>query len=358
MGATLREYSSESFGPRVLRLTAVLSLTMLWWALSAGCSSIHAQSDMDPALPGSSYEIAGQITTADGRNKAEFVEVRLERSGGSLVDQRTTDSQGKFRFSRLSAGQYVVSAKAPGFTVAPQTIDLSRFLPRVYLLLQLTSQAPPFAPIKSEHPRVVNANIPEKASKERDKASAALADKKLEQAVLHLQKAVDLFPEFFDAYMQLGSTLVELNHLEKAEAAFTKALKIDATSVMASVSLGDVYRRQKKFDQAEKTILDALKREEASWVGHFAMARVYWETNDVVKSGREIGRAIQLKPDFADAHLLAGNIFVRLGLPENAVIEYEEYLRLAPPGPLAVQTHELTQKLKKSLLHEKPLQKN
>lgn len=356
MGASVREYFPELSGPRVHCVNFILSITVLLWVLSVGSSSIHAQSDMDPAMPGSSYEISGQITTADGHKKAEFVEVRLERAGGSLVDQRTTDSQGKFRFSRLSAGQYVVSAKAPGFTVPPQTIDLSRFLPRVYLLLQLTSLAPPFAPKKSEQPRVVNANIPEKASKERDKASAALADKKLEQAVLHLQKAIDLFPEFFDAYMQLGSTFVELNNVEKAEAAFTKALKIDATSVMASVSLGDVYRRQKKFDQAEKTILDALKREEASWVGHFAMARVYWETNEVIKAGREIGRSIQLNPDFADAHLLAGNIFVRLGLPANAVVEYEEYLRLAPPGPLAVQTNELTQRLKKSL--QKKTQKN
>lgn len=67
-----------------------------------------------------------------------------------------------------------------------------------------------------------------------------------------------------------------------------------------------------------------------------------------MKAGPEIGRTLQLKPDFAEAHLLAGNILLRLNQPQRAQAEYEEYLRLAPKGEYATEARELIQKLKAS----------
>jgi hypothetical protein len=44
----------------------------------------------------------------------------------------------------------------------------------------------------------------------------------------------------------------------------------------------------------------------------------------------QIAFTLQLAPEFADARFLAGNIFVRAHLPENAIVEYEEYFRIDP----------------------------
>jgi tetratricopeptide (TPR) repeat protein len=308
---------------------------------------------MDPALPGSSFEITGQVTSSDGRKRIEFVTVRLERMGGSLVDQRTTDTLGRFRFSRLNSGQYVVSAKSPGFTVAPQTVDLSRFVPRAFLLLQLSPEEASFAARDTGKSGVIKANIPEKARKEIQQANAALARKKTEEGILHLEKAVSVFPEFFEAQMLLGSTYMEVGELGKAEAAFRMALKIDPKSVNAMVSLGELHRRQKNYSKAEQVLQEALKLDDEAWVGHYTLARVYWDSNEVIKAGHQIGRTIQLNPQFPEAHLLGGNVFMKLGMSQNALVEYEEYLRLAPDGPLAANAKDLVQKLRKSLQNKK-----
>ncbi|MBD0327020.1 MAG: hypothetical protein ICV68_11340, partial [Pyrinomonadaceae bacterium] len=61
-----------------------------------------------------------------------------------------------------------------------------------------------------------------------------------------------------------------------------------------------------------------------------------------------------LMPDYAEAHLLGANIFMRAGLHQNALIEYEEYLRLAPQGEFAEQTRDIVQKLKAALAKKKP----
>jgi hypothetical protein len=65
--------------------------------------------------------------------------------------------------------------------------------------------------------------------------------------------------------------------------------------------------------------------------------------------------ALQLNPNFAEAHLLAGNIFLRARKPAEAQSEFEEYLRLAPNGQYAGPTKEILQKIKKSgVSNDKP----
>jgi len=319
-------------------------------ALGLPLHSAFAQHDQDPSLPGSSFEIAGQVRSPNGQKTSEYVDVRLERAGGSLVDQRTTDSNGRFRFSRLSPGQYTVSAHTPGFTVPPQQVDISRFIPRAFLLLQLVPEAETF-PSRTSRVAVIDARVPEKANAEFEKGRAALENKRFEEGIAHLKNALSIFHAYYQAQMLIGTTYLDQQKWDEADAAFHHALEINPKSVPAMVSLAELQRRQKKYSDAEQLLLGALKLEDDAWVAHYTLGRVYWEINEIVKAGRQVGRTIQLQPDFADAHLLGGNVFVRLGMAENALIEYEEYLRLAPQGTHAPQIRELIQKLRKA--HEK-----
>ena len=66
-----------------------------------------------------------------------------------------------------------------------------------------------------------------------------------------------------------------------------------------------------------------------------------------MKAAPAIGRTLQLKPDFAEAHLVAGNILLRLNQQQRALVEYREYLRLAPKGEYAAEAHELIEQLSK-----------
>src|SRR5258708_6029280 len=82
------------------------------------------------------------------------------------------------------------------------------------------------------------------------------------------------------------------------------------------------------------------------WQGHFTLGRVYLELRNLIKAGHHVGRTIQLRPEYADAHLLGGNILMQAGLAKNALIEYEEYLRLEPKGQFADQTRAIVDRIK------------
>jgi len=56
-----------------------------------------------------------------------------------------------------------------------------------------------------------------------------------------------------------------------------------------------------------------------------------------------------LTPDLAEAHLVAGNILLRVSQQQRALVEYKKYLRLSPHDEFAGETREIVQKLQKAL---------
>jgi tetratricopeptide (TPR) repeat protein len=307
-----------------------------------------AQRDFDPLAPGSVFEISGQVRSVD--NKAiENVMVRIETHSGALVDQITTDSMGRFRFSRLRQGQYRVSATGAGVNSGVQTVDVSRASPRVNVFLQLVPEQSTFGSPPPARGGVIDARVPPEARTAFEKGRIALSEKKPNAATSYFKKAVEIYPGFHDAHMSLGQLYMDAGEWEKAEGSLRQAVKVNPKSVTAMVSLGEVYRRLKKYSEGEQVLVEALKLDNNSWESNFTLGRIHWELKDIVKAGRYVARAIELQPNVAESHLLAGNIFVRAGLPAQALIEYEEYLRLAPNGEFSAQTQALVAKLKKSL---------
>lgn len=307
----------------------------------------YAQRDRDTYNPGNqSFEVTGQVNVAGSNSPARNIPVRLEKFSGGVIDQINTDARGRFRFGNLQRGYYRIIINTPGFDPAQQEADLS-LLFKAYLVFVLSSTDTNTMPV-SNLASVIDVRIPASAREEFTRGRDALAKKSEQDAVGHFQKAILIYPEFFEAQLLLATAFMDLREWPKAESALLRALQIKSDDSTAVLALGEVYWRQKRYDEAEKTLLEGLKLEDKNWHGHFTLGRLYWDKGEVMKAGPEIGRTLQLKPDFAEAHLLAGNILLRLNQPQRAQAEYEEYLRLAPKGEYATEARELIQKLKAS----------
>jgi tetratricopeptide (TPR) repeat protein len=310
-------------------------------------AAVYPQRERDTYNPGNqSFEVSGQVNLANTNGPARDVPVRLERFSGGIVDQVTTDARGRFRFANLQRGYYRVIINTPGFGPVLQEADLT-LLFKAYLLFVLSSTSETNATGVSAVD-VIDARIPSSARTEFVRGREALSKKSARDAILHFQKALLIYPEFFAAQLLFATALMDLREWQKAETAILQALQIESDNPTAVIALGEVYWREKRYDEAEKTLLAGLKLEERNWHGHFTLGRLYWEKGDVMKAGPSIGRTLQLKPDFAEAHLLAGNILLRLNQPQRAQSEYEEYLRLSPKGEYAGEARNLLRRLQKT----------
>jgi Tfp pilus assembly protein PilF len=309
-------------------------------------------------------EIQGLVRYADSQRPAIGALVRCNGTGG--IDQRLTDPNGRFYF-RVSPGHYELSVKVPGYREESRSYDLIDTRQSEYADFRLRpdgSARPITAPSTVD---VAEANVPPKAREEFEKGSAAIAlgkKENFEEGVLHLEKAVAIFPQYLRAQLMLGTTYMDLQQFEKAEQALKKTIEIDPKAANALFALGEIYLRQKKNEDAEKVLLQGLQIEDRSFQGHLTLARVYIdmaakikdETQNRplrVKAYDQVNESLKYNSELAQAHFIKGNLLLSVGRDQDAQHEYEEYLRLDPKGPFADKSRGWIEKIKKALESEK-----
>jgi Tfp pilus assembly protein PilF len=311
-----------------------------------------AQSVRPSSLP---VTVHGQVRFAHGAIPAENVRVRLERFSGGLEAELMTDRTGKFRFSGMVPAQYVLTVHLPGFREEQRQIDLQTTTSD-YVLFQLMPEKNHLGGTTTLTTKILDANVPVEAQKEFERGQAVLQSDRqdrLEQSIRHLERAVTIYPKFLEAQLKLGTVYMDLNQWEKAEQTLLRALEIKPGVPNALFALGELNLQQRRYAEAEKMLLDGLRIENRSWQGHFTLARVYWNKGNLPKAGRQVALTLQLNPNLADAHLLGANILLRVGKREDALGEFEEYLRLAPHGEYSAQVRQTTQKIRMILSEKK-----
>ncbi len=307
-------------------------------------------------------QINGQVRYAQGGRPAEFIMVRLDTFSGGVEAEMTTDRSGKFNFIGLSPEVYVVTLRAPGFKEVSQQVDLRTQLTDY---VQLTLVAEESASSPSNRPGVIDVNVPQAARAEFEKGRDALLNSNhASSGIQHLENAVRIYPGYFEALLLLGTAYMDQSDWDKAENALARALAAYPKAANALFALGELYLRQKKDAEAEKVLLQGLQFEDRSWQSHLSLGHVYWDMavklNDeahyrplLEKSYLHAKRALQLKPDLAAAHLLKGNLLFKARRAQDALPEFEEYVRLDPNGEFANQTRALVQKIKTALAEQK-----
>jgi len=324
----------------------------------------NAQGQREGRMEGQamSGQIIGQVRYRGGAPAFDVL-VSCDAFSGGTVEQVRTDRSGRFRFDKLGPSQFRVIVSVPGYLTAQETVELQT-TPTAYVQFELIPN--PNEPAATRG--VVAASIPQAAQQEFDqgeKAAASGNKEGLQEAVKHYEKAVQIHPRFVQAQLKLGTSYMDLGEWDQAEAALKKTLELDATAVNASFALGEVYLRQKKDEQAEKVLLQGLQTEDRSYQGHLTLARVYWDmasrTKDetqarpaLEKAYEQVKKSLELNPNFAHAHLVKGNLLLRVRRVEDAQHEFEEYLRLEPKGPFAEQARTTVEKIRKALASQPP----
>jgi tetratricopeptide (TPR) repeat protein len=304
-----------------------------------------------------SVEIHGQVRFAEGGAPAANVVVRLESyEGGGSITEAFTDSLGKFRFTSLPPAMYSVRVKHTGYRDAQQNVDMTTMSSGL-VLLQLSRDASASTTMSATGS--IDANVPPAAQKEFDKGVVALGQAgkdKIATAVRCFEKAVSIYPQFVEARLKLGTAYMDLEQWDKAEKALLATVAVDPKAFNALFALSEIYLRENKIPEAEKVLVQGLAIQDASYLGHLNLARVYWEKARAVKdlmaakpslekAYEEVKRALVLNPDLAGAHLLKGNLLLRVSRTNDAVTEFNAYLRLEPNGPFATETRALIEKI-------------
>jgi tetratricopeptide (TPR) repeat protein len=145
-----------------------------------------------------------------------------------------------------------------------------------------------------------------------------------------LEQAVRLQPRFAAAHNTLGICLMALGHAEDGLAAFRRALALDPQLVKARVNLGWALANGSRFADAlaqfeqARTLLPDSADLEFKW--GVTLAR----QGRVADAVPHFSRAVELQPDQPDLRYALGQALLQIGRRAEAIQQLEETLNLNP----------------------------
>ena len=155
-------------------------------------------------------------------------------------------------------------------------------------------------------------------------------DNKIEEAMRNFQKAAGLDSKQFLYHLKLAYAYEMLNRLPEARAAYDVALALKGDSPEGHAGLGNVLRRTKLFDLAEKEYQKALSLNKKNPDAMMGLAVLFAERDDLDKAADMYVKAFSVKPKDYEAAFKAANVFWRQKKYDDAVKYYKKALDLKP----------------------------
>lgn len=164
--------------------------------------------------------------------------------------------------------------------------------------------------------------------------------KEYHQAIVELQRAVEIDQDFKGAYLYLGKTYFKLGYLEAAEKETRDALRVDLNYELASELLeeikkkhkeqGDDYRKKKAYTEALKSYQHAIRIDDKYKDAYNNLGIVYRNMKEYEKAVEAYQRAIDID---ARCHVIHNNLSIvyrRIGEYAKAVSSLKWAIAIKP----------------------------
>ncbi len=294
-------------------------------------------------------EITGSVWMAGSNHAPDGTLLTLSSDAGEVIQQITPEGSGRFQFSYLRRGVYYVTVRAPGYHDGTQRADIFS-IRRMSLFFTMVPKREKGAPQPTGQDAVVDQRqllIPEKARKEFEKGARDVIGERPnpESGLKHLRKAVELYPDYYEAYSLMGTAYMDQQKWPEAEEALKQSLKLNDRYAASYFALGAMYNRQGKPADAAPMLEKGLEIEAKGWSGHLELAQSCLSLNQVEKAEDHARRAHELAPKFPLVHVVLANTLLRRQDLKGARQEYQHYLDSAPQGPLAGQVRGVMEKI-------------
>ena len=286
--------------------------------------------------------VSVQVRLPDGSSAPSGVLVELELQDTEMVTQEQTDSAGKCAFHPGSPAIYLVRAKQAGYYDAVVAVDLQN-TPNGMANLVLRPVPGEAAEqtskeVKGGSVSAADLGVPPPARKEFDLGRQAIENRDLDGGIAHLRRAIGIQENFPQAYTLMGMVYNEQKQWKDGQAALEKAVQQNPKAAEAYVYLGSSLLQQRDLTGAEKALNRGLQLNpdvQDSPMAHYTLATAYFADGQWKDAEPHTAKAIAAHPEFAPAHWLMAQIMLKKGDGQNAVQEFQTYLRLDPDGPSA-----------------------
>ena len=319
-------------------------LAVLIVVLIVDCEPLFAQRGGAQSRTGTiqyNFAVRGKVVDPEHHAELEGASVELRTFTGATVGTVFTRAGGNFEFLNVGVGSYDLIVQQAGYETATQRLDVSESILDISIELHSSSAAasgPPGMPPVSAR----ELSIPRKARESMDKG-LALIDKKSDyrRSIKQFERAIQSYPEYYEAYTEIGIAYMHTGNNPGAEQALRKAAELSREQDADALSwLATLLNDSQRFADAEPVARKALELDSTSWQANAELARSLLGLIRPAEAEKSALAASKLQPENALLYLVLANVHSQLGNPSALLEDLTNYLRLAPAGPVADKVRE------------------
>jgi tetratricopeptide (TPR) repeat protein len=145
-------------------------------------------------------------------------------------------------------------------------------------------------------------------------------------AIEALTRAIELDPEFTQAYSLRALAYTQLEEHERAVVDYTQVIQLDAENIEAIYLRGASYAM---INQPRRAIADydrVIRLDPTHVFAYVSRALVFNTLEDYAVARSDLTRAIEIEPQFWEAYLVRGNICLMTGDYPCAVRDFQTFL--------------------------------
>lgn len=293
------------------------------------------------------YELSGRMAPQEHAVVTIF--------GATMPFQSRTeaDSNGAFRFRNLRAGTYTVAVYVPVRGEARQTVEIGPGTADAKSCVTLTLAFQDSDWVFNDAVRRRNSvsmkqlAIPEAALADYREAAKHLGKHDVAAAVQRLQHAVELAPQFADAWNELGTIAYQSQQYDRAEHCFRTALDQDPHAYEPLVNLGGVLINTNKLDEALMYNQDAVLVRPNDALANSQLGLTYFVVGNYGLAVKYLEIARKIDPShFSHPQLVLAEIHLRRGEKAAAADVLEDFVTHHPDYPQAAKMRDEIAKLR------------
>lgn len=294
--------------------------------------------------------ITGFVREVGSNDPIVGATLEISHAGSEAPARVFSGLNGEFVFRGLQKGQYVISAMKIGFDSVSVTVSVMRTgSPEVTISLPRTAPAgvvEPAGPISTHQ-----LQVPKGARAAYEKGRRLLEDENNPAgSIPAFEKAVKLFPSYYEAYTELGIANYHLSKVPEAEASLKKAVELsDGKYVRPLYLLADLYNTQGKYQEAEPLARQAITLDNSAWNSFFELARSLVGLKRATEAETSALRARELGPQNPQVYLVLANVHVLQQNYQAAVQDFDAYLKLQPNGQSSDAVRRFRDRLEKQV---------
>ncbi len=153
---------------------------------------------------------------------------------------------------------------------------------------------------------------------------------RLDEAIAHHRKALEIRPDFAGARNNLGLLLARLGRLDEAITEYRKALEINPDYVKARNNLGNALVGRGQIDEAIAEYRKVLEIDPDYFEAHNNLGNIMAGHGQIDEAVAEYRKALEISPQVADLHYNLGVVLAGCGRFDEAITEYERALQIKP----------------------------